>query len=98
MSACQQRSIQVMDEIDLKTRQQQWMEYLADLKLILNSTHKEGEYVLKRKAPWILFLTNFVQKIWEKPWKAPLCTPHIRTQSKGVGQGQWEGELISMDI
>jgi hypothetical protein len=52
-----------MDEINLKTCQQQWMEYLVELKLILNSTHKEGEYVLKRKAPWILFLTNFVQKI-----------------------------------
>jgi hypothetical protein len=90
----------VIDEINLKTHQQQWMEYLADLKLILNSTHKEGEYVLKRKAPWILFLTNFVQNIWEKILEGtlmytPLCT---HTQNKGVGQSQWEGELISMDI
>jgi hypothetical protein len=50
----------VIDEINLKTFQQQWMEYLVDLKLIPNSTHEEREYVLKRKAPWILFLTNFV--------------------------------------
>jgi hypothetical protein len=72
------------------------MEYLADFKLILNSTHKEGEYVLKRKAPWILFLTNFVQKIWEKTLEGTLV--YTRTQNKGFGQSQWEGELIAMDI
>jgi hypothetical protein len=90
----------VIDEINLETRQQQWMEYLVDLKIILNSTHKEGEYVLKRKAPWILFLTNFVQKIWGKTLEGTLVYTHthICTQNKGVRQSQWEGELISMDI
>jgi hypothetical protein len=66
----------VIDEINLKTFQQQWMEYLVDLKLILNSTHKEGAYVLKRKAPWILFLTNFGQFFWEKPLEGTLVYTH----------------------
>jgi hypothetical protein len=37
-------------------------------------------------------------KFWEKTLEGTLVYTHIRTQNKGVGESQWEGELISMDI
>jgi hypothetical protein len=73
------------------------MEYLVDLKLILNSTHKEGEYVLKRKAPWILFLTNFVQKIWGKTLEGTLVYTHTHTYAhkiKGFARVNGRGSLF----
>jgi hypothetical protein len=42
---------------------------------------------------------KFCLKILGKnPGRHPCVHTHIRTQNKRVGQSQWEGELISMDI